>query len=70
MTHSHSYQGTRVETQHRTIYITSSRELSQDEVQNFCEKVTEKDVDQWNPEEGVQVTVGSIYHSERTGSAD
>lgn len=67
---AHSYQGTRVESQHRTIYIKSNRELSPDEVQRFCEQITEKDLDNWKPEDGIEVSVGSIYHSDRSGSAD
>ena len=69
-TQFHTYQGTEVETSHRTIYVESHRELSDSELQQFMGEMVDKDIDNYEPEPGVKLSRGSSYHSERTATPD
>lgn len=69
-TQFHNYEGAQIEKQHRTIYIESARELSDDEARKFIDHLVDNDIDYYNPESGINVTRGSIYHSERNGTLD
>jgi hypothetical protein len=69
-TQSHNYQGTLVRTAHRTIYVESSRECSKEELQQWMTHMADNDIDVYSPETGIEITIGSEYHSEQTAEPD
>lgn len=64
------YQGVLTRTAHRTIRVESHRECTPEELQNWMSFMAENDLDEYIPEEGVELRVGSEYHSEQTANLD
>lgn len=59
------YQGTHIRTAHRTVYITSTSELSKDKLEEIQSKLNNMGSDAEGYEEsGIKVTIGSEYDAE------
>ena len=69
-TQFHTYQGTQVETSHRTIYVESARECTDSELQTWLAHMADNDIDEYEPEAGIRLTIGNTYHSDRTATPD
>ena len=57
-------------TAHRTIYVESARECTDSELQTWMTHMADHDLDEYSPEEGIKLTVGSEYSSEQTAEPD
>lgn len=64
------YQGTLIRKTHQTIYVNSCRECTQEELQSWMSAMAEDECDEYEPENGIQLSLGSEYHSEQTAVAD
>jgi len=69
-TQFHNYHGTLSRTAHRTIYVESARECTDEELQTWMTHMADNDLDEYSPENGINITVGSEYHSEQTAQPD
>lgn len=69
-TQFHNYQGCMIRKSHRTIYVESERECTEDELQRWMSHMADNDLDEYKPENGIRLSLGSEYHSKRTAAPD
>lgn len=64
------YEGTMIRKSHQTIYVNSNRECTQEELQGWMSIMAETECDEYEPENGIRLSLGSEYHSEQIAQAD